>query len=143
MKRSDPYRKLLAELSRDPRLKRIIAKTRRGRGRINATTVDSATSVFVLLSTIAARFSKKKRARTIEELADIIQLLVQVSLLLKENVFDRPEVKRFFRQRSRQLYELAQGCLSMILQESAPAAAIPPKSPSRPIRPSGRDSTFR
>jgi len=127
MKRSDPYRKLLAELSRDPRLKRIIAKTRRGRGRINATTVDSATSVFVLLSTIAARFSKKKRARTIEELADIIQLLVQVSLLLKENVFDRPAVKRFFRQRSRQVYLFAQEWLSMILPGKTDAIQIQPK----------------
>ena len=126
MKSPNRYRKLLAELSRDPRLKRIIAKTRRGQRYNNGKNVETATSMFVLVSTIASRLSKKKRARTIEQLTDIVQLLVQVSLLLKENVFDRPEVKKFFRRCSRQTYLFAQEWLAWVLPRNIGADRLQP-----------------
>jgi hypothetical protein len=109
------YTKLLSELSRDPRLKQGIAKARRQqRGKTEAK-VEILAGMFLLVSAIASRFWKKKRARAIQEMADIAQLLVQVSLALKENVFDRPEVKKFFRQSSRQIYLFAQECVAMML----------------------------
>ena len=114
MKQVDKYQKLLNELSRDPRMKRVIVKARRSQ-KNGTRNVETATRMFVLLSSIAARFSKKKRARAIEELTDIVQLLVRVSLLVKENIFDRPEVKKFFRRRSKQIYLFAQEWLPLIL----------------------------
>ena len=108
MKNSNKSRKLLKELSRDPRLKKVIANASRQARGTASTQVETATSVFLLLSAIASRFSKKRRARAIDEMADMVQLLFQASLVLKENVFDRPEVKKFLRQRSKQLYEFAQ-----------------------------------
>jgi len=126
MKNTKKYRKLLKELSQDPQLKQVIAKVaRRPRGKGGAK-VETATSVFVLLSTIASRFSKKKRARTIEDMADLVQFLVQLSLLIKENIFDRPEVKKFFRQRSKEMYVIVRDWLSMILPRTTRADRIGP-----------------
>jgi len=132
MKKSDPYRKLMKELSRDPRLKKAIVKSRRRpRGKAKArveTQVESATSMFLVLSAIVARFSKKKRARAIDQLADTVHLLVQISLLLKENIFDRPEVQNFFRQSSKQIYEFAQECVAMILRKPKGRSVQHPRS---------------
>ena len=113
MKKDSQFKDLLKELARDPRVKRVIGK-RRSRGKRGSKNQPAAGIVRALLG-IASRFMTKKRARAFDELVDAIYLLVQVSLLLKENVFDRPEVKRFFRQRSKQIYSLAQEYVVMIL----------------------------
>ncbi len=118
MKTANKYRKLLTELNRDPRLKQVIAKARRRpRGKVR-TNVETVTDTLLLVSGIASRFSKKKRSRALDELAELVHLLVQVSLLLKENIFDRPEVKKFFRESFEQIYLFAQEWLSMILQRT-------------------------
>jgi hypothetical protein len=77
---------------------------------------------------IASRFATKKKARALDELMDIIFLLVQVSLLLKENIFDRPEVKKFFSQSSKEIYSLAQKYVAMV---SPTAKTLRPKRKSR------------
>jgi len=115
MKKSSAVRNLMKALGRDPQLKQVIAKARRqtrGKGRA---TVENVTGLFLLMLEIVARFSKKKRARALEDLMDTIYLLVQASLLLKENIFDRPEVKEFFSKRSKQVYLFAQECVDMVL----------------------------
>jgi hypothetical protein len=120
MKNSNQYKKLLKELSRDSRLKAVIAKSRRQpRGNAEAI-VDSSTNMFLLISAIVSRFSKKKNAKALAELADMVQLLVQLSLVVKENIFDRPEVKKFFRESSKQIYRFAQEWLSVILPGTQP-----------------------
>ena len=113
MKNANQFKELLKELSRDPRLKRIIA-SRRSRGRRGGK-IERAADVLLALLRLTLRFATKKKARALDELMDAIYLLVQVSLLLKENVFDRPEVQRFFRQSSKQIYSLAQEHVVMIL----------------------------
>ena len=113
MKKDSQFKDLLKELARDPRVKRVIAK-RRSRGKRGGKIQPEAGIVLALLG-IASRFMTKKRARAFDELVDAIYLLVQVSLLLKENVFDRPEVQRFFRQKSKQIYSLAQEYVAVIL----------------------------
>ena len=115
MKNADKYRKLLTELSRDPRLKQAIGKARRQPPGNAGTKVETATRMCLMILAIASRFSRKKRARAIDEVADIVHLLVQISFLLKENIFDRTEVKRFFRQTSAQIYAFVQECVAMIL----------------------------
>ena len=118
MKDGTQVRKLLKQLSRDARVKRVIAKAkRRTRGKGGAK-VETATDMFLLLMAIASRFAKKKKARALDELMEIIYLLVQVSLLLKENIFDRPEVKEFFSQSSKQIYLLAQKCVALVLPKT-------------------------
>lgn len=111
MKNDKQFKDLLKELSREPRLKRVIAK-RRSRGKDG---VEQAADFVLALLRIGSRFATKKKARALDELLDVIYLLLQVSLLLKENVFDRPEVRRFFRQRSKQIYSLAQEYVAVIL----------------------------
>jgi hypothetical protein len=119
MKHGSQFTDLLKDLSRDPRLKLVIAKAKRGQTRgKGAAKVENATGVLLLLLAIASRFAKKKRARALDELMDVIYLLVQVSLVLKENIFDRPEVKDFFSQGSDHIYSLAQQCMAMVLPKT-------------------------
>jgi hypothetical protein len=113
-------------LSRDPRLKQAIAKARSKKRGKDVRRVDNATGVALLLLGIASRFSKRKRARAIDEAMDVIYLLVQVSIVLKENVFDRPQVKKFFSQSFRHGYSLARQFVSMVLPKA--------KAPARPKR---------
>jgi len=118
MKNGSQFKKLMKELARDPRLKRVIAKARsqsRGKG---GARVENVTGVVLLLLAIASRFATKKKARALDKLMDVIYLLVQVSLLLKENVFDRPEVKDFFTHSSKQIYLLAQECVAMVVPKT-------------------------
>jgi len=84
------------------------------------------TGLLLLILSIASRFSKKKQAKALDELIDTIYLLVQVSLLLKENVFDRPEVKKFFRRRSKEIYSFAQECVAMVLPKTRGVRPILP-----------------
>ena len=48
---------------------------------------------------------KKKKARALKEQTEIMHFLVQISLLLKENVLARPEVKEFFSRSARQIHQ--------------------------------------
>lgn len=137
MKRSAQAQNVLKKLTRDPRLKQAIAKARRetrGNGRRK---IENVTDMFLLVLTIASRFSKKKKARALDELADMVYLLVQTSLVVKENIFDRPEVKKFFTRSSRQLYSFAQECVAMILPKPKtlrPSAGSLLKTHSSPHR---------
>lgn len=132
MKDRTKSRVLLKELSRDPRLKRVIAKARKESQGSKRARVEKVTDLFLVALTIASRFSKKKRARAMEDLGDMVYLLVQASLLLKENIFDRPEVKEFFNKSSKRLYSWAEQCVAMILPKTeqlrrSPGRAAPRK----------------
>ena len=113
MKNGSHFKNLLKELARDPRLKRVIAK-RQPRGKGGAK-VENMSGILLLILAIASRFAAKKKARALDELMDIIYLLVQVSLLLKENIFDRPEVQEFFSQSTKEIYLLGQKYVAMVL----------------------------
>ena len=108
MKKTGQFRSLVKELSRDPRLKQVISKAKhQSRGR-NTGHVENLRDFFLLSLGITSRFVSKKKARILDELMDAVYLLVEVSLLLKENVFDRPEVKKFLNQGSKQVFLFAQ-----------------------------------
>jgi len=129
MKSGIQFTNLLKELSRDPRLKLVITNAKRQKRRKGGVEVESLSSIVRLVLTIASRFMKKKKARALDELMDIVYLLVQVSVVLKENVFDRPEVKEFFSQSSKQIYLLAQQCVAMVLPKTKE------RRPARTARP--------
>lgn len=126
MSKRTSFANIAKELSRDPRLKQAIAKARsKTRGK-DVRRADDATGMALLLLGIASRFSRRKKARALEEVMDVIYLLVQVSIVLKENVFDRPQVKKFFSQSFRHVYSLARQFVAMILPKV--------KAPARPKR---------
>lgn len=144
MKDRNKSRVVLKELSRDQRLRRVIAKARKESQGSERARVEKVTDLFLVALTIASRFSKRKKARAMDDLADMVYLLVQASLLLKENIFDRPEVKEFFNKSSRRLYSWAEQCVAMILPKTeelrTPASAVRArnrvKAPKRvPVRP--------
>ena len=118
MKTASQFENLLKGLGRDPRLKRVIVRAKRKPRGKGGAKVETVTDIFLLLMAIASRFAKKKKARALDELMEIIYLLVQVSLVLKENVFDRPEVKAFLSHRSKEVYSLAQECIAMVLPKT-------------------------
>lgn len=64
---------------------------------------ETAAEVLVLSLAIASRFVSRKKARALEDAMAVAALAVQIGWLLKENVYERPEVKRFVRQRSKQV----------------------------------------
>ena len=118
MQNASQVKNLLRELGRDPRLKPVIANAKRRKGNKGGAEVEQVTSIFLFLMAVVSRFVKKKKARSIDGLMDIIYLLVQVSLVLKENIFDRPEVKEFFSQSYKQIYLMAQQCVAMVLPKT-------------------------
>ena len=126
MSKPTRFASVAKELSRDPRLKQAIAKARRKTPGKDVRRIDNATGIVLLLLGIASRFSKKKKARALDEAMDVIHLLVQISIVLKENVFDRPEVKKFFSQSFRQVYLLARELVAMVLPKT--------RGPARPRR---------
>jgi hypothetical protein len=121
LKNDSRFKDLLKELSRDPRVKRALARDQlRGK---SGRRIERASEITLLISAIASRFVPKKKARAIEEFADIVNLLIRVSLLLKENVLDRPGVREFLDQRSKEAYLLVERCVAMLLPDK--------KKPSR------------
>ena len=118
MKNSSPFKKLVKELGRDPRLKRVIVKVRRRSHEKEEGKVESLADFFLLSLAIVSKFASKKTARALDELMDNVYLLVRVSLLLKENIFDRPEVKDFLGQRSRRIFSVARHYVDRILSKT-------------------------
>ncbi|HYA16622.1 MAG TPA: hypothetical protein VEF06_04105 [Bryobacteraceae bacterium] len=117
MKRRENFADLVADLSRDPEVRRAVARARRRKPGKEVARVENVAGIVMLLMGIASRFAKKKRARALEEAMDVIYLLIQVSIVLKENIFDRPEVKKFFSRSFRQVYALAEELVAMVLPE--------------------------
>lgn len=118
LKGTKEFTKILRELGRDRRVKRAIIKARREIRRNGKEKAGSFAGFFLLIMAIAFRVLRRKKARAIEELIDILFLLVQVSLLLKENVFDRPEVRAFFSQHYKQISSISQEYVAMLLAKA-------------------------
>lgn len=122
MSKPTKFASVAKDLSRDPLLKQAVARARRKTPGKSVRRIDNATSIVLVLLGIASRFSKKKKARALDEAMDVVHLLVQVSILLKENIFDRPEVKKFFSQSYRQVYSLARELVAVVLPKPKVAA---------------------
>lgn len=99
-------------------MKQAIAKARHKPAGKGAAKVESVAGVFLIMLDLASRFVKKKKARALEEARDTVYLLVQVSIVLKENVFDRPEVKKFFSDSFRQIYRSGRQLVAMALPKT-------------------------
>jgi len=113
MKNATLLRKALKELSADPVLRQVVTKARRGSSKRRPGQIESLASLYLLAAAIAARLSKKKHARALDEHIDIVRFLVQLSLLLKENVLDRPEVRKLFNRSAKRISLIARECLRL------------------------------
>ena len=118
MKTDRQFKHLVKDLSRDPRLKRVIVKVKRQSHKKDGTKVESVADFFLLSLAIVSRFTSRKTARALDELMDNVYLLVRVSMLLKENVFDRPEVRDFLSQRSKRIFSVARHYVDLILSKT-------------------------
>jgi hypothetical protein len=118
MKKRSRLKSLVKELERDPRLKRVISKVKRQTQPRETPKIESVSDFLLVSLSIASRFMSKKKARSLDELMDVVYLLVRVSLLLKENIFDRPEVKKFFSHHYEKLSSTAQEYVAMILAKT-------------------------
>lgn len=128
--------KLVKELSRDPRMKKAVAKAARQARGPGVSKVEDVAGMAVLMMKIASSFAKKKKARAIGEAMDMVYLLTQVSIVLKENIFDRPEVREFFRESFRQVYAAAEEFVSMVLpKKETGKAGTKGARPTRAVRP--------
>lgn len=122
MKNATKLRKLLTELSRDPRLKRAIAKGRRRSRHEPASQIETLAEMSLLLPRIASLFLKRKKARELDKQMDVVHFLVQLSLLLKENILDRPEVRDFFNRSAKQIHMMSRESLGAIMPKRGPIA---------------------
>ena len=113
MKNATRLRKALKKLRADPQLRQVIATARSRSREKRPSQIESLTGLYLLVAAIAARFSKKKRARALDEHIDIVRFLVQLGLLLKENVLDRPEVRTFISRSAEQISFIARENLGL------------------------------
>jgi hypothetical protein len=89
------FKDLIKELSQDPAVKaaldKISHKSKLGQH------VKSLKDFLPILGKFSAKFGGKKTIAVTETIT-LIVVLFEVSVLIKQNMFDRPEVKRFFNE---------------------------------------------
>ena len=115
MKKENQIEKLLGALGRDRQLRRILADLKRASRKKKSNQTETMTGFFLLSLAIIAKFASKKKTRALEELLEVVYLLVQLSFLVKENIFDRPEVKKFIGQHSQEIYIATRKYVEMVL----------------------------
>jgi hypothetical protein len=96
---SKKFKALLSELSKDESVRKAISDLKSS---ANAENIYYAQSVWDLLKQIlklSAKFLNKQKLKRLTEIIDIVMFLVSLSLILKQNIFDRPEVKQFFKEK--------------------------------------------
>src|ERR1039458_3720180 len=127
MKKGRQFKNFKENLDQDLYLKRAISKARRQTHRKTANkAADKAGNLadfFFVSLAIASRFVSKKTARTLEEILVLVYLLVQAIILLKENVFDRPDVQEFLSRQSKHILATARTYVDQVLslgRESLP-----------------------
>lgn len=92
--KSARFRKLLEELSADPKIRAALDKIS------DKSKLGQHVRALRDFLPFIAKFSKfgGKRTALISQHISLIILLFELSILLKTNVFDRPEVQKFFKE---------------------------------------------
>ena len=89
------FRDLIGKLSQDPKVREAIHKIGKFGDNPNFTALPQAMVAAILF---AGRFFGKSRMRALANFVDAAVFLVSLSLLIKQNVFDKPEVQDFVRK---------------------------------------------
>lgn len=91
MKVGVEFKALLKKLGEDPKLREAIKRIGQNSDK-NFAALSQGLATTLLL---AGRFVGKARMRKITTFIDVAVFLISLSLLIKQNVFDRPEVREF------------------------------------------------
>lgn len=125
------FKKLLKKLAEDPKVRAALQTSQLKNE--NSRKVQNFKDLFRQVIGIGARVLGRKRARLIADWVDLVSVLVDLSLILKENVFDRPEVRSFFGQnwgrlkrQSIGVYGAGRGFVSKTLSKTRRRSAISP-----------------
>lgn len=86
------FKNLVKKLSEDPKLREAIHTIGKNSDK-NFAAISQGIATTLLL---AGRFVGKGRMRQVTAIIDVAVFLISLSLLIKQNVFDRPEVRAFF-----------------------------------------------
>jgi hypothetical protein len=90
--KTEKFRALLKELGQDPKIKAALEKvTEKSKIGHHVRSLKGFLPLVGKLSKFGGR-----RTLAVTETLTLIILLFEVSVLIKQNVFDRPEVKKFF-----------------------------------------------
>ena len=94
MKFKTEFKTLIKKLSQDPNLREAIDTMGRMKNKDFAVLPQAIGTALLF----AGRFAGKGRMRSVTNFVDAALFLISLSLLIKQNVFDRPEVQEFFRK---------------------------------------------
>ncbi len=89
--------KLLSDLSQDPKIKSAIDQLKNKYKPDVDNKMDSFKDMAFLALKVGAKFVNRRKARIIEDTLEALGILVQISFLIKANIFDKPEVQLFFK----------------------------------------------
>ena len=89
--------KLLSELSQDPKIKTAIDQLKEKYKPNAEAKIDSLKDMAFLALKLGTKFVNRRRARVIEDTLEALGILVQISFLIKANIFDKPVVQVFFK----------------------------------------------
>lgn len=89
------FKNLIKQLSTDPKVREAIQSLGRMSDKRGFSSVPQGLGATLLL---AGKFAGKGRLRTIIHFVDAAVFLISLSLIIKQNVFDRPEVQEFLRR---------------------------------------------
>ncbi len=113
------FKKLLADLSKDPEIRAAIEKMSAQGGRSNAQALKDFLPFVVKLSKLGGR-----RMTIIGQYFGMLLFLFELSIILKKNVFDRPEVQQFFKEnwagaktKANAMYMLCSGYMKTVLRK--------------------------
>lgn len=93
---SKEFLELLKKLSTDPKIKSAIESAKAEANSQSSYQATSVIDLIIHLLKYSSTFVGKKKAEKITEYTGYIGFLITISLLLKKNIFDRPEVREFF-----------------------------------------------
>lgn len=114
------FKKLLKDLSQDPEVRAAIEKmSANGGDRFNAQALKDFLPFVVKLSKLGGR-----RMTILGQYFGMLLFLFELSIILKKNVFDRPEVKQFFKEnwagartKANAMYMLCSGYMKTVLRK--------------------------
>lgn len=114
------FKNLLAELSKDPQVRVAMDRmSKSGGDRFNTQALRDFLPFIVRLSKLGGR-----RVVVLGQYFGLLLFLFELSLILKKNIFDRPEVKQFFKEswagaktKASAMYLMCSGYMKMVLKK--------------------------
>lgn len=114
------FKKLLSDLSKDPEIRTAIEKmSKAGGDRFNNQALKDFLPFVVKLSKLGGR-----KVVIIGEYFGMLLFLFELSLILKKNIFERPEVQTFFKEnwagaraKMNAMYMLCSGYMKTVLSK--------------------------